>query len=220
LSDLDANNGPASPGQAWARRRWRALAAAGVAAAAAVITAVWVQGSWAAVHQPVTWGCCGQSPTGVGIRAVNTFANYREDIYLPPQRKPFTLFATIRNAGSRSIRIEKVMIGHGYGVPRLAGPVRYAKRFIGRSPEAQRRLPVLRDVPLGPGGELFLAISLRTWPCAMTRGWMIDPSFYLKERSALFTHTVAVPWSMNGGALIMRPSGGPPGAAGVFCAPS
>jgi len=83
------------------------------------------------------------------------------------------------------------------------------------------RLPVLRDVLLGPGGELFLAIPLRTWPCAMTSGWRIDPSFYLQESSGFFAHAVAVPWSMNGGALIMRPSAGrPPAAAGAVCAGS
>jgi hypothetical protein len=132
-----------------------------MAAAAAIAAAVWIQGSWAAAHQPITWGCCEQSPTGVGIRPVNTFASYREDIYVPPQRKRFSLFATIRNDGSKSIRIENLMLGQTYGLLRLAGPVRYAQRFIGRSAAALRRLPVLRDVPLGPGGELFLVISLR-----------------------------------------------------------
>jgi hypothetical protein len=89
----------------------------------------------AAAHQPITWGCCEQSLTGVGIRPVNTFASYREDIYVPPQRKRFSLFATIRNDGSKSIRIEKLMLGQTYGLLRLAGRVRYAQvhREVGRS---------------------------------------------------------------------------------------
>lgn len=80
--------------------------------------AVLIQGSWAAAHQPITWGCCEVPPTGVGIRAVSTFGDYREDVYVPPQRDTFTFFATIRNAGSRSVRIENVTIGQTYGLPR------------------------------------------------------------------------------------------------------
>jgi hypothetical protein len=207
---------PQAQGPRRQRRRWWLLAAACVAAG---VAAVLIQGSWAAAHQPITWGCCEDQPVGVGIRAVNLFGSYREDFYVPPQRNTFTFFATIYNAGSRSVRIEHVAIGQTYGQLRLAGPVRYARRIPGTGPAALRHLPVLRDIPLGPGQQLFLAITLRTWPCAMTSGWDVDPSFYLRERSLFFAHTIALPWSMDGGALIMRPSGGrPPGIAGAVCA--
>lgn len=172
-----------------------------------------------AAHQPITWGCCEVPPAGVGIRAVNTFGSYREDFYVSPQPGTFDFFVTIMNAGARPVGIENVTIGQTYGALRLAGPVRYARRIPGRRPATLRRLPVLHDVTLGPGGQLFLAIPLRTWPCAMISGWDVDPSFYLTERSPLFAHTVALPWSMDGGALIMRPSGGRlPGLPGSFCA--
>jgi hypothetical protein len=111
-----------------------------------------------------------------------------------------------------------VTIGQVYGTLRLAGPVRYSRRFLPRQFTAVRHLPVLRNVTLPAGDGLFLAIPLRTWPCASRGGWVIDPSFYLTERSLLFTRTVALPWTMNGGALIMRPSAGRrPGSAGSFC---
>jgi hypothetical protein len=148
---------------------------------------------------------------------VNTFANYREDIYVPPQRGTFVIFASIRNGGSRPVRIDNVTIGQTYGTPRLAGPVRYDRRFPPEQLTALRHLPVLRNVTLPAGGGLFLAIPLRTWPCASKGGWMIDPSFYLTERSWLFSRTVALPWTMDGGALIMRRSAAPH-IPGSFCA--
>jgi hypothetical protein len=183
----------------------------------AVTTAVLIQRSWATAHQPITWGCCEQSPTGTGLRAVNTFANYREDIYVPPQRGVFVIFTTIRNAGSRPVRIGKVTLQTD-GSPRLAGPVRYSYRFLEPQLAAIGQLPVLRNVTLPAGGGLFIAIPLRTSPCASKGGWTIDPSFYLTERSLLFTRTVALPWTMNGGALIMRPSAGRHPSSGSFCA--
>jgi hypothetical protein len=183
----------------------------------AVTTAVLIQRSWATAHQPITWGCCEQSPTGTGLRAVNTFSNYREDIYVPPQRGVFVIFTTIRNAGPRPVRIGKVTLQTD-GSPRLAGPVRYSYRFLEPQLAAIGQLPVLRNVTLPAGGGLFIAIPLRTSPCASKGGWTIDPSFYLTERSLLFTRTVALPWTMNGGALIMRPSAGRHPSSGSFCA--
>jgi hypothetical protein len=78
------------------RRRWP-LAACALLVVLASTTAVLIQRSWATAHQPITWGCCQESPTGVGLRAVNTFAHYRDDIYVPPQRGTFVIFTTIRN---------------------------------------------------------------------------------------------------------------------------
>ena len=217
----DATGQPSAPRRAAGpgsqlRRRWGVAAAALVVVIAAT-TAVLIQRSWATAHQPITWGCCEQSPMGTGLRAVNTFAHYREDIYVPPQRGTFVIFTTIRNAGSRPVRIGKLTLQTD-GSPRLAGPVRYSHRFLQPHLAALRHLPILRNVTLPAGSGLFLAIPLRTSPCASKGGWRIDPSFYLTERSLLFTRTVALPWTMNGGALIMRPPAGRRPTSESFCA--
>jgi hypothetical protein len=216
----DAAGQPSAPRPAGGRgsqfRRWWVAAAALLVVIAATAAAL-IQRSWATAHQPITWGCCEQSPTGAGLRAVNTFAHYREDIYVPPQRGTFVIFTTIRNAGSRPVRIGKLTL-QADGTPRLAGPVRYSHRFLQPQLAALRHLPILRNVTLPAGGGLFLAIPLQTSPCASKGGWRIDPSFYLTERSMLFTRTVALPWTMNGGALIMRPSAGRRPSSGSFCA--
>jgi hypothetical protein len=227
LSEVDVQLGeglgqpqpaPQVQAQRWRGRRWWWLAA-GAIAVVAVTAVVLIQRSWATAHQPITWGCCEEQPSGAGIRAVNTFGFYREDFYVPPQPGAFTFFATISNNGSRPVRIENVTIGQTYNALRPAGPVRYSRGIPPtRTTAAAQHLPVLHEVTLGPGRELFLAITLRTWPCAMNSGWDVDPSFYLTERSLLFARTVAVPWSMDGGALIMRPSGGRrPGVRGSHC---
>jgi hypothetical protein len=65
---------------------------------------------------------------------------------------------------------------------------------------------------------MFVAIALRTQPCA-TEGWTYIPSFFVKEQFLFFTHTVAFPWNMAGGALIMHDPGGDPGDANTICAP-
>lgn len=218
----DAAGQPAVPGRAGGPRgrprRRRAMAAAVLVAVLAAVALAATWRSWDTARQPITWGCCEESPVGSGIRGVNIFAHYREDLYVPPQRGRFVLFATIQNEGSRPVRIEKVTIGETDGMLRLAGPVRYSRGFVARRLAAVGKLPVLRDVVLAAGGGLSLAIALRTWPCASRSGWVIDPSFYLTVRSVLFSRTIALPWTRDGGAVIMRPSAGRrPGLAGSFC---
>jgi len=80
--------------------------------------------------------------------------------------------------------------------------------------------PILHDVMLGAGREMFVAIPLRTQPCRTKgwTGWTYIPSFFVKERFLFFTHKVALPWSMAGGALIMHDPGGHPGEANTICA--
>lgn len=197
----------------WQRRRWWRLL---IATVAAVLAAVSGLAAWAAAYQPITWGCCEFGPTGSNVRPVNTFGYYREDFYLAPQRGTATFFVTIENWASRPVLIEAVNIGQTWNTVTLAGPVRYSRR----SPEGQfmpPHSPVLRDVTLGPKQTIFIEIPLRTHPCAINSGWEYDPSFYVKERFLFFTHTVALPWSMRGGALIMGFAGKRSPGAGTFC---
>jgi hypothetical protein len=198
----------------WSRRRWIWIV---TAALFLVISAVAVVVPLAATYQPTTWGCCEFGPLG-DVRAVNLFAHYRADFYVPPQRGKVTFIVTIQNNGSWPVSIESVTIGQTYGLLRLAGPVKYARnvpngRFMPPNP------PVLHDVSLGPGQGIFVAISLRTSRCAMTSGWAELPSFNVNERFFFFTHTVPLPWDTQGGALIMRPNGPRTGGPGTLCAP-
>lgn len=170
----------------------------------------------AATYQPTAWGCCEAGPQG-DIRAVNLFAYYRAGSYVPPQRGKITFVVSIENSGSWPVRIDSVTLGPGYTQLRLAGPVTYS-RTIANGRFMPPRPPVLRDVSLGAGQQIIVAISLRTSPCAMTSGWDELPSFYVNERFLFFTHAVALPWDMKGGALIMRPSAPSTGGAGTVCA--
>jgi hypothetical protein len=100
--------------------------------------------------------------------------------------------------------------------------VRYTTAFYtGRVPTSGTLppgSPVLHDVTLGAGKSVSVAIGLRTARCASRDGWTSIPSFLVTERFLFFSHTVALPWSMAGGALIMHTPGGSPGT-GAICAP-
>lgn len=222
MSEVDTDGGgplsqtPAMPQKerSGLRKRWIWLS---VAALSLVISAVAVVIPLAATYQPTTWGCCEAGPLG-DVQAVNLFAYYRADYYVPPQRGKVTFIVTIQNNGSWPVRIESVTIGQTYGQLSLAGSVKYARtapsgRFMPANP------PVLHDVSLSPGRQIFVAIALRTTRCAMTSGWVELPSFIVNERFLFFTHTVPLPWNMKGGALIMRPAGPRTGGTGTFCAP-
>jgi len=65
------------------------------------------------------------------------------------------------------------------------------------------RAHVLRNVTLAPGHGISIDIPLRTQPCGQKQGWVTDATFYVKERFLFATHTVALPWSMNGARLIL-----------------
>jgi hypothetical protein len=210
-----------TPSAGWTRRRyiWAWLLSTGVAA----LAVLGVLTGKAAVYQPLSWGGIEAQfpgmPQGVGIRVVNNFALIGGDYYVPPQRGEFSFGASIVNYGSRPVIIEAVTISDSPADTwpvRLAGPVMYTTD-MGRPGTPHTH--VLRDVTLGPDQGIFIGIPLRTWPCGQTDGWQTDTAFYLKERFLFFTHTVALPWTMNGGKLIMRLPGGEPGDAGTVCAP-
>jgi hypothetical protein len=197
------------------RWRWWSMLAGVLAIAGSVLLAK------AAVYQPLGWGEDQFRPIGVGIRPVNQFGHYRYDYYVPPQRGKFTFVVSITNTGSRPVIIEGLSVRQG--VVGLVGPVFYTTAFYTSQAPFSNKLPsgspVLHDVTLGAGRSIVVAIAMRTSPCATPDGWTSIPSFFVKERFLFFTHTVALPWSMAGGALIMRLPGGRPGQPGAICAP-
>src|SRR5580698_2543418 len=180
----------------------------------------------AAVYQPLSRGGLSLDapfpgmPPGVGIKVVNNFALLGGDYYVPPQRGEFSFGLSVRNSGSRPVTIEAVTTSvlpadSTYPV-RLAGPVLYTTDM---GQPGTPRTHVLRNLTLGPGQTIFIGIPLRMWPCGQTDGWDTDTAFYMKEHFLFFTHTIAVPWSMNGAKLIMRSPGGTPGDPHTICAP-
>jgi hypothetical protein len=77
------------------------LAVLGVACAVVAVLAV-----VASRYQPVSYGSFQASafpgiPSGKGIRAVNNLGGFHEDLYIPPQRGTFGLFADITNNGTQ-----------------------------------------------------------------------------------------------------------------------
>ena len=121
-------------------------------------------------YRPLAYGLDGSSSlaypglrAGHGIRPVNTFGGIRMDLYIPPQRGTFYLFASVMNRGSRAVIIEKASLPKGSALT-PAGPVRYAMPGGGNTsgiPVAKR---ILHDVKLGPYQEILIAIPVRSWP--------------------------------------------------------
>ena len=216
--------GPAEPRRpAWRRRTWRwALLAVALLGAAVVILAI-----AASRYQPVGFGDTGNSlelfpglPAGQGIHPVNDLGGFHEDMYIPPQRHVFSLFASIMNNGTHAVTISSVRLPEGTPlVP--AGPVRYSMPGMGGSDQIPPpRSRVLHEVVLRPGQELFLGFPARTqWPCARTDGWESISDFDVTVGYAMFSHTVAIPWGSQGDSLLVRAPGGRPGQKDVICAP-
>jgi hypothetical protein len=203
-----------------------ALLVAGLAGVAVVILAV-----LAGRYQPVSVSFQDQLreafagiPTGSGIRYVNTLAGIHEDIYIPPQRGVFALSGIIVNNGTHPVTVVSASFDQGSGLT-LAGPVRYSVPGMGGSPVMPPPTSkVLHNVVLAPRQEMFIGFPAQMqWPCVQVNGafWSVIPNFTVTTRYLIFTHTVAVPWGMNGDNLILRlPAWYPlPGQKGVICAP-
>lgn len=212
--------------RSWIRRRWL-VAACAVAVAAAAVGAILL--GKAAVYQPLGYGSTESLdmafpglPTGAGIRAVNTFGFLHEDFYIPAQPGVFSLFADIRNNGSRAVTIESVALnqtGPGLFYPiRPAGQVRYSWAGMNGSyitPPLTSR--ILRDAVLRPGQEFLIGIPVRTSRCWQEGIWTTEPDFYVTYRYLLFTHTVAIPWGSYDDQLSLQEPGGKPGTPGTAC---
>jgi hypothetical protein len=177
-------------------------------------------------YQPLGYGSVGSGdeafpglPAGHGIRPVNDLGGFHQDMYIPPQRGTFSLFADIANNGTHPVTITAAS-WPALSPFTLAGPVRYSMPGMGGSnvisPPDSR---VLREVVLRPGQEVFLGFPVRMWPCSFDQGWEAVTDFYVKVHYLMFTHTVAVPWGMLGDSLLVRSPYGRPGRKGVTCAP-
>ena len=213
------------PARTPARRRWWlwALLPVGLAGVAAVILAV------AASHyEPLGFGNTGNSaeafpglPTGQGIHPVNTVGGLHEDVYIPPQRRTFSLFADVTNNGTHPVTITSVRLPPGSPIS-LAGPVRYSDPDMGPNPGNEMPPPVsrvLHSVVLQPGEQLFLGFPVHMWPCGQKGGWTSMPEFDVTMKYLTFAHTVAVPWGMRNDSLVMLAPGGMPGQKDAMCAP-
>ncbi len=188
-----------------------------------LVAALVVVATLAGAYQPLALGGTGNSaelypglPAGVGIHPVNNFGGVGEDIYIPPQRGTFSLFVDLYNSGTYAVTIQSVTVPQPL-TP--AGSVRYSRPPGGDGavipPPTSR---VLRDVRLGPGQEIYVGIPVRTWPCTQIHSAALTlPSFYVTERFALFTRTVALPWGQQGDRLILYPPVGRPGESGISC---
>jgi hypothetical protein len=175
-------------------------------------------------YQPVGYGSVGFTsfpgiPAAKHIRAVNNFGGFHEDLYIPPQRGTFGLFAAIRNNGTHPITIVSARIPRE-GPLQLAGPVRYSMPGMGGSqaipPPTSR---VLHSVVLPPDQEMYLGFPVWMWLCTSHQGYEGLGSFHVKVKYLMFTHTVALPWGLDGDSLIVSGPGGKPGQKGVTCAP-
>lgn len=163
---------------------------------------------------PLGWGSTGNSaelypglPAGKGIHPVNTLGGLHDDIYIPPQAAVFSLFVDIRNNGSRAVVIESVKLPWHASVWAVA-PARYSRPPGGN--DAMVPPPtswVLHDVRLGPGQEIYVGIPVRTTRCGLTDFWADVPEFYVTYQFQSFNHTVAMPWTDQGGALILHGPG-------------
>jgi len=202
------------------RRLWIVLGSAFV-----VLAVLGVLLGKAAVYQPVVWGDTSESfpglPVGVGIKVVNNFGLgvFGEDYYVPPQRGVFSFGVTIANSGSRPVIIESVTLSPpgepNYNAVRLAGPVVYTTDL--QDPFSQTaRIHVLHNVTINPGREIFVGIPMRTpQACAQVGGWTSDKDFFVREHFMFFSHTVALPWGMDGDRLLMHEPGRVPGQPAI-----
>jgi hypothetical protein len=179
-------------------------------------------------YEPLGFGNTGNSaeafpglPAGQGIHLVNTVGGLHEDVYIPPQRGTFSLFADVTNNGTHPVTITSVRLPPGSPIS-LAGPVRYSTTGMGPNPENQMPPPVsrvLHSVVVQPGDELFLGFPVHMWPCGQKYGWASLSEFDVTMKYLTFTHTVAVPWGMKTDSLVMHGTGGMPGQKDTVCAP-
>ncbi len=156
---------------------------------------------------------------GQGIRSDDAFAGNGPEIYVPPQRGTFYLFASIMNVGSRAVIVEKVSLPRGSPLT-LAGPVRYARPSGGGRSGIPRPNRILHNVRLGSDREILIAIPVRSRPCAQNRNsfWVAVRHFDVSYKFLFFHHVAALPWGFKDDIIIMHAPVGKKGQPGVFCA--
>ena len=225
ITEQTSGNGPGGPPPAEqkpgsARRRgrfrwwWLLPPLALVLAAAVILTEL------AATYQPIVTGdLSGPNmipgmPRAHGVRWVNQFGAEPGDIYFPPQQGTFTVSASIKNAGTHAVTIESVSLPNQTAMLVQAGPVQYALGY------REKTVPhLLRSVTLRPGDSIYIGIPVRSGPCGERSGWTSQDSFLVRERFLSFTHTVSLPFTSQGGILILH-SLSHPGGTDAFCVSS
>jgi hypothetical protein len=192
----------------WRHWRWLVLASL-----ALVTTAVIVLAAMAGTYQPLGPGGAGPAVSGgSGVRNVNTFGASTGDIYIPPQKGPFTIWVNIGNSGPEAVTIEAVRVGNPWPlIP--AGAMRY------QLPDsfASRPFKSYRLAAGGhPGSGVMIGIPVRTDShCYANNSWVHIDSVSVEERFLIFTHWVSIPL-MN--PLILHAPAGTPRTPGAVCA--
>jgi hypothetical protein len=189
-----------------------------VLAAAVVLTML------AATYQPIVYGPDSGLggvpglPAAKGWRWVNDFGGFTADLYVPPQPGTFPITVSIVNNGTYAVTIESVTllkVAGTYWPLTPTGPARYY--FVQAGP-GQPPVHILRNVTLGPGQTMEVAIPVRTVRCGHTAGWARLDSFLVTERFLFFRHTVALPFSQQGAHLIVNRPAPHSSGPGAVCA--
>lgn len=203
---------------AWRRHRRRLLwwsPVALIALAAAILVPL------AASYQPLQpRGGGGASfpglRTAAGLRWVSRYipARYAPELYVPVQRGPFALAASVINTGPFPVTITGVSQQAGSPFT-AAGPARYltpAETNMDHPPQH-----VLRDITLAPGQGIMIGMPLRIEYCADRRTYTGEDVYLLTESFLGFTRTVPLPFTDYGRPVVTNAPGGQPGPAGTFC---
>lgn len=213
LSDQGQGSPPAAVTQApgrrgfWRHWRWPVLVLLALVATAVIVLAV-----MAGTYQPLGPGGASPEVSGAtGIRNVNTFGSSTGDIYVPPQKGPFTIWVNIGDSGPAAVTVQAVRVGNPWPlIP--AGALRY------QLPDSINSRPFksYRLAGGGPGSGVMIGIPVRTGShCYANNSWVHIDSVSVEERFLMFTHWVSIPL-MN--PLILHAPGGTPGTPGAVCA--
>jgi hypothetical protein len=175
----------------------------------------------AARYQPLQPGGAGAASfpglrTGTGVRWIYQYIPMPDapERYVPTQRRPFALAASVVNRGSFPVTITGVSQPPGSPFT-AAGPARYltpAEQNLDRPPRH-----VLRDITLAPGQAIMIGMPLRFAYCADRRSYTGEDVFLVTERFLRFTRTVPMPFVDYGRPVITNAPGGQPGPPGTFC---
>ncbi len=152
--------------------------------------------------------------TGTGIRWVSQYIPNGPYLYVPVQRRPFALTASVVNLGSFPVTIAGVWQQPGSPFS-PAGPVRYLTEAEWNLAHPGRH--VLHDVTLAPGQGIMIGMPLRMRYCADRRNYAGQDVFMVTVRFLGFTHTVPIPWVDYGRPVVTNAPGGQPGHPGAFC---
>ena len=152
--------------------------------------------------------------TGTGIRWVSQYIPNGPYLFVPVQRRPFALTASVINLGSFPVTIGGVSQPPGSPFS-SAGPVRYLTQADWNLAHPARDM--LRDVTLASGQAIMIGMPLRIGYCADRRNYAGEDVFLVTVRFLGFTHTVPMPFVDYGRPVVTNAPGGQAGHPGTFC---